>query len=510
MKGRLLLFFSVFIFISISFSHPHIFINNTVDFVFEEDTLKHISIKWRFDRATSYLYSEAFSSNKESGDFSEEDVLEIKRIVFDRLADFNYFVFIYKNNESIDINPYNFTTYKTDEGFVYFEFDVDLNIEMNKRHNELFFYFADTSFYSQINNSIENFNIFNRNNDLHISIGYEWDNNKVFWNTYIPVERYIFKIQNLNSNILNEYNEVYQEYDQTDKLLSENKEKFEKESIISSIFIFQNRLMDNLIDEIETLKKEKSFSRIFFILLIAFIYGGLHGLGPGHGKTLAASYFITEDNKYIKSVIYGSMFSLTQFILTSIIFITAYYGFRGVLSLVNIEENTYILQLFGNGFIVFIAIFMLYRVIKNKGNCSCGHHHSEHNHTHDNSNHKHSEKNHNHDKTCNINDRKTKKSLLAIASSSGLIPCPGIMLILLLSVSVDFLFLGFITAFFTAIGISITVILSGLLVQFAKNKVENIMNNNILEKFQKYVPIFGYSLLILFSLSYFINILNNI
>ena len=61
---------------------------------------------------------------------------------------------------------------------------------------------------------------------------------------------------------------------------------------ISSIFLGILRNMDNIINEtIRNLITNFKFSTLIMLALISFIYGILHSIGPGHGKTLVASFF---------------------------------------------------------------------------------------------------------------------------------------------------------------------------------------------------------------------------
>jgi ABC-type nickel/cobalt efflux system permease component RcnA/ABC-type uncharacterized transport system substrate-binding protein len=488
MKKLVVIIFIIFIVVNI-FSHPHIFIENKVNFNFKENYLESIDIEWKFDRSTSYLYIEVFSEF-EKNEFSQEEIDEIEEVIFHRLSNFDYFVELYINGKKFEnILPEKFTVRRIPNNVVIFNFSVPLNIEFIHEEAEMTFYFTDTSFYSKVNNDLSNFTINNNSEDLFINLTESIDTNKVFYLEYVPVEKYIFIIKNKNPIFLYEYEkeiikEIKDEEKKNDNLIEkeiveEDIVKKAENVLFSSqknskidIFKIQSNIMDRFVDIIESFKEEKSLVYIILILFLAFLYGVIHGIGPGHGKTVAMSYFITEDSKYIKSVMFGGLFSLTQFIMTTIFFFVAYYGFISVLYLIDVDSNTKIIQLFGNFLILIISLYMLIKIlfIKNKNN-----------------------------------ENKSEKNLFVVAASIGLVPCPGIMLVLLISLSLDMILFGILTAFFTSLGISITVIMSGFLTQFAVNKIERIMKSKFLDKIQKVAPFIGYSLLLIISLTSMLN-----
>jgi ABC-type nickel/cobalt efflux system permease component RcnA/ABC-type uncharacterized transport system substrate-binding protein len=482
MKKLVLMLLIFFLSVNI-FSHPHIFIENKVNFNFKENFLESIDIEWKFDRSTSYLYIEVFSEF-EKNEFSQEEIDEIEEVIFHRLSNFDYFVELYINEEKFEnISPEKFTVRRIPNNVVIFNFTVPLNIEFIYEKTELTFYFTDTSFYSKVNNDLTNFMVNNNSEDLIINVVESFDTNKVFYLEYVPVEKYIFSIKNINPISLYE-EEIIKEFKETDELIEEEiiEEDIAKqaENILFSsqknskidIFRIQNNIMDRFVEIIESFKDEKSLFYVILILFLAFFYGLIHGIGPGHGKTVAMSYFITEDSKYIKSVMFGGLFSLTQFIMTTIFFFVAYYGFISILYLIDVDSNTKIIQIFGNFLILIISLYMLVKILFIKNN-----------------------------------ENKSKKNLFVVATSIGLVPCPGIMLVLLISLSLDMILFGILTAFFTSLGISITVIMSGFLTQFAVNKIERIMKSKFLDKIQKVAPFIGYSLLLIISLT---SLLNNL
>jgi len=87
------------------------------------------------------------------------------------------------------------------------------------------------------------------------------------------------------------------------------------QKIFAKITILQSKLNKKFSALGNKINEEGSFSTVLLILLIAFIYGVIHAIGPGHGKFVVFSYFLSDDADIKKGVLLGSMigFSLSWY-----------------------------------------------------------------------------------------------------------------------------------------------------------------------------------------------------
>jgi ABC-type nickel/cobalt efflux system permease component RcnA len=78
-----------------------------------------------------------------------------------------------------------------------------------------------------------------------------------------------------------------------------------------------------------------------------------------------------------------------------------------------------------------------------------------------------------------------KKSEVAVAFSAGVVPCPGVMTIVLFCIVLKHYFLGVLAAIFMSIGMGFTVSLIGILSIYANKKSNNFLKTKgyILEIF---------------------------
>ncbi|MBA7658347.1 hypothetical protein ES703_66297 [subsurface metagenome] len=66
------------------------------------------------------------------------------------------------------------------------------------------------------------------------------------------------------------------------------------QGVLRKIAPLQHRLSNRLVKLIREIKTTHSKRALFIIVFVSLIYGMIHALGPGHGKTLTFSYFLSK------------------------------------------------------------------------------------------------------------------------------------------------------------------------------------------------------------------------
>lgn len=196
---------------------------------------------------------------------------------------------------------------------------------------------------------------------------------------------------------------------------------------LNSIVSWQQKINLTITDSFDRLDAGDS-SMYLYILAVAFIYGLVHALGPGHGKMVIASYFLVRQAKVKEALKAGFLTSiihtLTALSLTALLFIffqnsiTQYFK--------DINANMYKVSAI---FIISIALYLLYETIKDKD-------------VHEDEVDKKEIKN---------------KSLFSVALSIGIVPCPGVMTIVLFSMILGYYYLGVLSAIIMSVGMGITI-----------------------------------------------------
>ena len=221
--------------------------------------------------------------------------------------------------------------------------------------------------------------------------------------------------------------------------------------------------------------REQTVPVIIVSLMLAFGWGAVHALSPGHGKTVVAAYLIGARGTAKHAAFLGLTVTLTH---TAGVF---------ALGLVTLYLSHYILpeDLFpwlsvASGLLVVaIGVTLVWSRLRGHSAHDYTHEHEhkhEHvheHHTHDGSFvHSHGGRMHSHLPPGADGGRVTWRSLLALGVSGGLIPCPSALVLLLGAISLDRLELGMVLVFAFSFGLAAVLTAIGLLLVYARSVFE--------------------------------------
>ena len=178
-------------------------------------------------------------------------------------------------------------------------------------------------------------------------------------------------------------------------------------------------------------------------LLFAFVYGVLHTLGPGHGKTVISTYFLTKESSYIKGIAMSCYFSVAHVIGAIVLVGVADISLKTLMF--SPDEQIFWVKVISYSGILVVGLLMLFNGMKHFFSKNHHHHGCAH---------------------CAHHEKKGGKFLFI---SAGLLPCTGSLLILLYAMSQNMLWLGVAMVVFVAIGMAITMICIGFASIFAQN-----------------------------------------
>jgi ABC-type nickel/cobalt efflux system permease component RcnA len=201
------------------------------------------------------------------------------------------------------------------------------------------------------------------------------------------------------------------------------------------------------------IKNGDSFLPILILLAISFAYGFVHASGPGHGKTLVASYFLANDKSYKNALLVALLIAAVHTFSAFLVTMIGYFIFKTLFSIAIINIATFAtkisgLMILGLGLYFFIQKMKHYKNLKKQpqwgthpplSSCSCA-----------------SCKNHN-------------SSEFALILSAGIVPCPGTITIFLFSISLELYFIGFLSAVFMSLGMGFVIALTAVVSTKARN-----------------------------------------
>ena len=196
-------------------------------------------------------------------------------------------------------------------------------------------------------------------------------------------------------------------------------------------------------------------------LAVAFAYGAVHALGPGHGKFVIVSYFLGREARVMRGVVMAVQIAIVHVIAAIVIVWLADLVLRGGFGLglsdvPGVRAASFLI-------IVGIGLYMLYRTIRGSMSARAGdarstRHRHGHGHHHGHS-HSHS--------------HRTEGGVLALAA--GMVPCPGAVLIMLYAVANDMIVPGSLLVGAMSLGIGSSICVIGVSAILARQAAMRVM-----------------------------------
>lgn len=202
----------------------------------------------------------------------------------------------------------------------------------------------------------------------------------------------------------------------------------------------------------ETLRDQPGGAVFWGLLGFSFLYGLLHAAGPGHGKTLVASYFFATGGGWkraaVMAFLIGAVHIFSALILTALLLFALNVVFATALE----DASKWLTRLSGV-LILLIAGHLFYRRFKNRPPktrfsahppaCGCG--------------------------SCGAAGGSKD---LGVVIAAGIIPCPGTVTIFLFALSMGLYFTGLAAAVAMSLGMGTVIVLSAALGSAAKNLLQ--------------------------------------
>lgn len=206
--------------------------------------------------------------------------------------------------------------------------------------------------------------------------------------------------------------------------------------LVKRITLWQMQLKHKISSHVRSFKSDGRIEPLLPLFLIALAYGAIHAAGPGHGKAVAMTYALAHGRTYGAGFLFSGLIALihTGSAVLLVIILRLFLAQNTSGSLDSISQAT---QVVSYGLITLIGLFLFISSIPEWLG-----------------------------KQEDSNTGKSKQtsriaqSPLAAAFAIGIVPCPGIIMILLFCLSLDQMILGFVLAIAVSIGMAITISLA--------------------------------------------------
>src|SRR5262245_56467412 len=238
----------------------------------------------------------------------------------------------------------------------------------------------------------------------------------------------------------------------------------------------QQSLQRDLATSVKSLKGEHAMAGAFMLAALSFIYGVVHAVGPGHGKTIISSYVVANEETVrrglIISFVAAGLQALTAIALVGILAFALNASGMQINAWSNqLEMVSYALVALVGAWLLtthLTAIFRRWRqphaAEVDAEHAGRDHHHAQGEHDHHHHHDHHHSHSHAEGEACrHIVDARelagpfSWRKILAVVFSVGIRPCTGAILVLIFALTQGMFWAGVAATFAMAIGTAITV-----------------------------------------------------
>jgi ABC-type nickel/cobalt efflux system permease component RcnA len=224
-----------------------------------------------------------------------------------------------------------------------------------------------------------------------------------------------------------------------------------------ALLTFQREANRLIAQHMRAIRTGESSTALLIGIGLAFLYGVVHALGPGHGKLVVVSYFLSREARVGRGLLMGLQIAIFHVLSAMVVVALADLVLRRAFGGAPAEVAG--VRLFSYGLIALIGAVMLAQAVRRSrqrragvevAGC-CG--------AHDGSAHH------------GPPDAREQAQQGALSLGVGLVPCTGAVLILLYAVANDILFAGMLLVAAIAAGMAITMGGLGILSVIARQAV---------------------------------------
>ncbi len=190
-------------------------------------------------------------------------------------------------------------------------------------------------------------------------------------------------------------------------------------------------------------------------IALAVVWGAMHAMSPGHGKTIVGAYLVGSRANSRQAVFLGLITTLTHTIGVFALGLIALFASRFFLP----EQILPWLSIVAGLMVVVIGLNLFFSRLRSQRHHH--HHHHDHDHDHDHTHHHHHD-DHHHSHLPPKDVPITWRSLLALGISGGLVPCPSALVLLLSAIATGRIAFGLVLVLVLAFSLGLAGVLTGL------------------------------------------------
>ena len=233
----------------------------------------------------------------------------------------------------------------------------------------------------------------------------------------------------------------------------------EKTRSFYTVIVQEQKVLREKLTAAISAMKRGDWDAIWKFLAICLVYGMLHALGPGHGKSIVVGYFIARRGRWRQGVALGAGITVTHTMSAVLLLLILYAIFKATVfnafetGRVGIERASYALIMLTGVLLVALAIR---DVIKSRKGCGCA--------ARDDAAEEAAQ-----DGACAESGLGSAlppvarwREILGVAAVTGIVPCPAVALIVLFCLLNSMVALSLLGALVICVGMTITNVAFGI------------------------------------------------
>ena len=232
----------------------------------------------------------------------------------------------------------------------------------------------------------------------------------------------------------------------------------------------QFRLSREVTMRLNDLGEGAGLDALWALVIVGFVYGVAHTLGPGHGKAVVVAYFLDGKKRgWIDGILAGTWVSITHTVAALVL--AGVLALIGLLSPLAAQGRVKLVELVSYGLIFVIGLWRLHAGLTGRlhehDHGDHGHDHHDHDHAHHH-HHQHDHDHHHHHHHHGHAEPPRPRRFLRLDSGFGLLtaagvaPCAGAVVMVLVSAAIGVLWAGLLGVVAIAVGMALTLAAIGI------------------------------------------------
>ncbi len=214
--------------------------------------------------------------------------------------------------------------------------------------------------------------------------------------------------------------------------------------VMFKITMMQKEIRTRLTGFARDIKNDPYGKSLWMFLIFAFMYGIVHAVGPGHGKSVVCAYFISRGGSMFAAAFMSWVITIVHVGSATLAVCLAYLFLKN--GMTGFETFNRHLQTASYGLVALIGLWLLLEALRSF--------------------------NKNERDKCEAEGQGSLKEIATVAFVTGIIPCPGAAIILVYTLSTGILPAGLIAMFFMATGMAVTTSGFALIAAKARNVMD--------------------------------------